>query len=70
MGCVREDDEEASVAEDRIDMAMEPKAVLLDTMVVSFRYGQRPQYKRFKDLVEASIPAISFITYGECLVLT
>lgn len=41
--------------------------VLVDTDVVSYRFGNAPEFKRFQSYLEGKIPTISFITLGEAL---
>lgn len=48
-------------------MPLVRNVVLLDTNVVGYRFGKSPLYEPFKKSIENSIPAISFITYGECI---
>lgn len=41
--------------------------MLVDSNIVSYRYRQSPEFAAFQSYLQGSVPAISAITYGECL---
>ncbi len=48
-------------------MGSSPEVILVDTNVLSYRYGKRSEFETFKPYLIGKIPAISFISYGEAL---
>jgi predicted nucleic acid-binding protein len=43
------------------------EVVLLDTDVISYRFAKRPEFEKYKPLMQNKIPAISFATYAEAI---
>jgi predicted nucleic acid-binding protein len=43
------------------------EVILVDTDVLSYRYGKRTEFELFKPYLIGKTPAISFISYGEAL---
>jgi len=40
---------------------------LLDTDVVSYRFGRRAEFEAFRPHLAGKIPAVSFVTFGEAM---
>ncbi len=50
-----------------MSVSSSPQVILLDTNVLSYRYGKRPEFETYKHYLIGKIPAISFVSYGEAL---
>ncbi len=48
-------------------MSSSPEVILVDTNVLSYRYGKRPDFEIYRPYLIGKIPAISFVSYGEAL---